>query len=200
MRSRIPLLLSTIGSLLTQPALAELDLMPRFTSVVADGIVVRRPYFADGAKRFTVKVDSETEIAELEGSAIFRFKNVTHASTRLRPSPLKPADAFDAENLKRYQAAARGMLPAFAEEVRMEGETADVYPIRDWTSYQFAFTYRLGQDLMRESITFLNIAPAQQIVVQVGAKEANFADIASRSFNIVRRWHQLDPSEQQGIN
>jgi hypothetical protein len=46
---------------------------------------------------------------------------------------------------------------------------------------------------MRETITFLNLEPKKQIVFQIRSTEANFAVVAGRGEDIMRRWHEVLP-------
>ena len=69
------------------PAFA-LDLSPQFITTLEDGMTYRRPYFSDGDKKYTVSLDTETELTACEDGALFRFVKFSRADMRLRPSPL----------------------------------------------------------------------------------------------------------------
>jgi hypothetical protein len=180
----VPFLLS-LGS-----SLAAIDLTPRFLAQEADGTTTSRPYFTDGNKRFGIKIDSETKVIPYDNGALFRFKNFPDARMQLLHSPVE-AGPFNEERLPLCEAAARKLLPEGAAEVVLIESTSDPIPLNDWTSYRFTFSYRSAGQARRQSITFLNLDPATQIIMQVAAREKNFELIGRRSFDIIRRWHEV---------
>jgi len=50
-------------------------------------VITKRAYFTDSQRKYAVPMKGDLEISEYEGGAIFRFKNIAMASTRLRRSP-----------------------------------------------------------------------------------------------------------------
>jgi len=177
-----------------------LDLTPHYVTTVVDGIPIRRPCFVDGDKKYAVTVDGETQLTGYEGSAIFNFSKFPRAVMRLAPSPLKPEIAFEGEPLERYRAAAFGSLLNGAEAPVLESEMSNVLPINQWTSQRFTFAYRFTGAPMRESVTFLNLDGKQQIVLQIRAREADFATVAARAEDIIRRWHEVVPGTESAGN
>ena len=105
---------SVVSALLASFALGEVDLKPRFYTVNLGGYTIRRPYFADGDKKFAVTIDSDTEVAEDNGGAVFRFKSIPQASVELRKSPVAAARGFGREILQDYNRLAQSMLGATA--------------------------------------------------------------------------------------
>ena len=178
---------------LSAASVSALDLTPAFILTEADGVSIRRPYFADGDKKYAVTLDSETELTPYEDGALFRFIRFDHAEMRLRPSSFSAEIKFGPETLAAYQEAARKLLPQVAEGIVLEKEAAGLLPINGWTSHRFTFKYTTPAGPVRESITFLNILPTQQVIVQVYAMDKNFEDACGRADDIIRRWHQLDP-------
>ncbi len=176
-----------------------IDLTPQYVSTIDDGVVSQRPYFADGEKKYAVKLDSETKLSAYEGGALFTFAKSPDARMLLRPSPLPSALPFP-DNLPQYEEAARGLLPPDAQDVALVTKVADPLPINDWKSYSFTFTYHTANQPRRQSITFLNLKPSEQIVMQAAASEADFENIAGRAFNIIRRWHEVPASSEQRFN
>lgn len=189
MKTPISLLLAI--SALTASAL---DLSPNFITTTADGISIRRPYFSDGGKKFSVTLDLETELIPYEDGALFRFVKLKNAEMRLRPSSFPAETGFGPETLDRYQEAARKLIPQGAEGVVLERQTPNPMSINQWKSHRFEYKYRTTAGEVRESITFLNITPTQQVIVQVHAMEKNFVDASERAWDILRRWHEVDPS------
>lgn len=175
-------------SALSAPAL---DLSPNFANVASDGIEIRRPYFTDGGKKYAVTLNSETELVPYDDGALFIFIKLKHAEMRLRPSFFSVEIKFT-DTLDRYQEAARKLLPQMAEGVVLEQQTKNPLPINGWQSHRFVYKYNTPAGEVRESITFLNIIPSQQVIIQVYAPSKDFADASERGFDIIRRWHELD--------
>lgn len=177
-----------------------IDLVPRYVSTMDDGVVSQRPYFADGDKKYAIKLDSESKLTESEDGALFSFEKFPGATMRLRRSPLHPEMTFGAEYLERYQQAACGLLPGGAQEVALVEKTPNPLPINGWQSYRFTFSYRIANQTRRQSITFLDLTPTEQIVMQTAASERDFNEISGRAFNIIRRWHEVMPEDERPFN
>ena len=176
------------------------DLVPHYISTTTDGVIVRRPYFADGEKKYGIKIDSETKLTAFEGGALFRFDKFPDAAMRLRASPISAPGAFHPETLERYQQVARSLLPPGAEEVVLAESALDPLPINGWQSYRVTFSYRAATDPRRQSVIFLNLKPTEQILVQTDSAERSFNEVSARAFNIVRRWHEIQPEDEQPYN
>jgi hypothetical protein len=172
---------------------SALDLAPKFINTSADGITIRRPYFSDGSKKYSVTLNVETELVPYEDGALFRFIKLKNAEMRLRPSSFSTEVKFAPDTLDRYQDAARKLLPQIAQEVTLVEETPNPVTINRWKSHRYVFKYKTPTGEVRESITFLNITPDQQVIVQVYAMEKDFTDAAARAWDIIRRWHELNP-------
>jgi len=170
-----------------------LDLSPQFITIVSDGIAIRRPYFSDGDKKYALTLNIETELTPFEDGALFRFVKLSQAEMRLRPSPLGVDTAIEDASKDKYEEAARKLLPQDAAEVVLDQVTFDPLPINGWKGIRFLFHYRLPSGEMRESLTFLNIIPTQQVVVQTASLAKDFSDASDRAYDIIRRWHELDP-------
>ena len=176
------------------------DLIPHYISTMTDGVVVRRPYFADGEKKYAVKLDTETKLTESEGGASFRFDKFPGAMMRLRGSPISAQIAFGPDSLARYQQAARELLPAEAQEIVFVESAPNPLPINNWQSYRFTFSYHVASEARRQSITFLDLKPTEQIVIQTASSERDFNEISARAFNIIRRWHEVVPEDESLFN
>ncbi|MES2572158.1 MAG: hypothetical protein V4710_19135 [Verrucomicrobiota bacterium] len=193
-------LLSGIAALLLPGVASAIDLTLRYVTTYTDGIPVRRPCFIDGDKKYAVTLDSQTELVAAEGSTLFHFTKFPRALMHLRPSPMKASIAFDPVSLPQYRAAALQLLPRELQNPLVVAEETNVLPINDWKTRRITFTYEVGGNAVRESVLFLNLEPAQQIVVQVRAGESDFALISARAEDILRRWHEVLPEAEQAQN
>lgn len=175
------------------------DLVPHYISTMTEGVVIRRPYFADGTKRYGIKVDTETKLTEFEGGALFRFDKFPEATVRLRSSPVPAQTGFTPETFETYRQAASALLPSGATAVEIVGSEVNPYPINGWSSLRLTFSYRITNFMRRQSITFLNLKPTEQIIIQTAANEPNFAEVSARAFNIIRRWHEIAAEEDSQL-
>lgn len=185
----------TLSLLLATGALSAfaLDLSPSYINMQADGITIRRPYFSDAGKKYAITMDSETELKSYDDGALFTFIKFSHAEMRLRPSSFSVEEKFVPDTLARYEEAARKLLPQIAENVTLIEQVKNPWPINRWQSHRFVFKYTTAAGEAHESITFLNITPIQQVIVQMYASARDFQDVAARGSDIIRRWHELDP-------
>jgi hypothetical protein len=186
---------ATIGLIIALSAVSAsaLDLTPNFTLVASDGVVLQLPYFMDGAKKYSLILNSDTELTPDDGGALFRFIKYDHGEMRLRLSSFGVDVGFGPDTLDAYQQAATKMLPQVAEGVVLEKQLKNPLPMNAWQSYRFYFKYTTAAGSVRESITFLNITPTQQVVMDVYAMESNFDIVAARADDVIRRWYELDP-------
>ena len=170
-----------------------LDLTPNFASVESDGVVLRNPYFTDAGKKYGLILNMETELTPYEDGALFKFTKLDHAEMRLRHSPVGADVKFGPDTLDAYEQAARKLLPQLAEGVVLEKQAKNPLPMNAWESHRFVFKYTTPSGAKCESITFLNILPKEQVVVQVYANEKQFTGAAWRADDIIRRWYELNP-------
>ena len=171
---------------------SALDLTPTFINTVADGVIIRRPYFTDAGTKYSLTLDMETELTPYEDGSLFRFSKFKQGEMRLRPSSFSPDIKFAPDTLGQYEEAARKMLPEVATKVTLVEQVKNPWPINGWQSHRFVFSYATASGEVQESITFLNIVPTQQVIVQVYASAKDFADVSSRGYDTIRRWHELD--------
>lgn len=176
------------------------DLTPRYISTTTEGVVIRRPYFADGSKRFGIKLDSGTSLTAAEGGALFRFNTFPEATMRLRPSPLPAQTGFNPETFDAYVQAARTFLPAGASGIEMLESQLNPFPINGWLSLRVIFSYQAANQGRRQSVTFLNLKPTEQVIIQTIANERDFNEISARGFDIIRRWHEIEPEDESPFN
>lgn len=176
------------------------DLTPHFIDQNRDGVMIRCPFFTDGSRKFGIRIDAETKLSAFEGGALFRFDKMPEASMRLRRSPVFAETGFGSETFAGYQQAARSFLPPGATEVALVENEANPLPINHWSSLRITYFYQIANQAHRQSATFLNLKPTEQIVVQTTADERNFEDVSNRAFGIVRRWHEILPEEAEPFN
>jgi hypothetical protein len=177
---------------------AELDLRPKRTNV-GNGLI-QRAYFTDGNKQFSVTIDGLTELDESEGGALFRFTNLSQATMRLQKSPFAKPLPFDDASLPLYAKAASEMLPKNSQELVLIRQTPNVLPVNRWKSYRFEYRHQIGGVTFCESITFLNFDPNVQIVIRTGCRDKDFPAVSSRADDIIRRWDEVQPNDEQGLN
>ena len=87
-----------------------------------------------------------------------------------------------------------------AADVALVASEANPFPINHWESLRITFSYQVANQSHRQSVTFLNLKPTEQIVVQTTADERNFEEVSTRAFNIIRRWHEILPEESAPFN
>ncbi len=174
-------------------SLSALDLTPNFAPMASDGIVLTNPFFTDGGKKYGVILNMDTELTSYGDGAKFKFTKLDHAEMILRHSPFDVNVKFGPDTLDAYEQAARKMLPQVAEGVTLERQLKNPLPMNAWESHRFIFKYTTPAGVSRESITFLNILPGEQVVMQVYAKDAQFENAAARADDVIRRWYEVDP-------
>ena len=179
---------------------AGLDLTPRFSFRKDGGYVARRACFSDGVKKYAIPLKDDMDVVPHEGGALIRFKNVTASAMRLRGSPLDAGLPFTPETLAKYEEAALALLPPGREEVAVVSRAAEPLPINGWTGWRITFSYRNPGGMNSESITFLNVSPAQQIVIQTGSRPGDFEQVQGRADAIMRRWFEMPPEGESDVN
>jgi hypothetical protein len=177
---------------------SALDLTPRFVTTLSDGVSIRRPFFADGARKYALTLNMETALEPYEDGALFRFVTLREAAMRLRPSPFRVDTRFGPESLNLYRETARKLLPPTSTQVELEAVVDNPMPINGWESLRFVFKHRTHTGEWGESITFLNITPEKQVIVQVHAPAPDFVQASERAWDILRRWHELDSLKPHG--
>jgi hypothetical protein len=186
--------------LLAAQATSGLILTPRLITLDLGGRPVRRAYFMDGEKKFAVTMDNETELTPHGDGALFCFTRLPLATVELRRSPIKAGTGFLQENISEYAKVARQFLAATAEVWPEAPIVFDPLPINGWKSCRFNFFYHVGGSPVRADVTFIDLNEKDQIVVITGGTANNYASVRSRSDDIIRRWHEVTPEEERGLN
>lgn len=186
--------------LLASTATSGLVLTPRLVTLDFGGVPFRRAYFMDGEKKFAVTMDNETELSAQGDGAIFRFTRIPLATVELHHSPLKAGTGFSEENIALYAKTARQFLAANAEVWPEEPVTLDPLPINRWKTCRFNFFYHVGGSPVRADVTFIDLNPREQIVVVTGGAANSYPLVRSRSDDIIRRWHEVTPEIESGVN
>jgi hypothetical protein len=161
---------------------------------------LHRACFRDGLKTWAVTIKDDVSVSPLDGGALFRFTNFSQASMRLRRSPLAKDLPFNAESLPKYREAADQLLSAAAEAVEKLEPTENVFPINRWKSWRFVYNYRVAGLSYQESVTFLVLDDGAQIIIHTGAQRKDFELVAARADDIMRRWHEMIPGDETGLN
>jgi hypothetical protein len=185
---------------LAAPGRPELSLTPRLVTLDFAGHSVRRAFFMDGTKKFAVTLDSETEMNPQAGGVLFCFTRLPLATVELRRSPVQAGVPFSQENISSYAKAARQLLAPSAEIWPEEPMVMDPLPINGWKTCRFNFFYRVGGSPIRTDVTFIELSERDQIVLITGASADHYAAVRSRSDDIIRRWHEVTPEDERGVN
>lgn len=185
---------------LAATAAADLNLKPRLVTVSYGSIPVRRAYFMDGDKKFAVTIDNQTELSARGDGAFFAFTSIPLGTVELRHSPIKAGTGFTEENISTYAKTAREMLAPSAEIWPEEPMQMSPLRINGWKSCRFNFVYRVGGSPIRADVTFIDLNEKEQIVVITGSTAETYAAVRERSEDIIRRWHEVTPEEELGIN
>lgn len=121
-------LIASFSFLIFAVAAQATELTPHFFVRRSEGVLVRRPYFADGDKKYGIRIDSETRLTAYQGGALFRFDHLPSAALQLRASAVPATTGFRPETLAIYEKSARTLLPSGATEVTLVA--TEVIPIR----------------------------------------------------------------------
>ena len=167
------------------PAARALDLTPHQVVTANDGPAVPRYFFQDEGKQLSFKLDNKMTISGSSESAAFGFHDLTTGSMKLAKSALPPGLALDEKTAETYRAAARRLLPTQAADVQLEEEAANAIAINRWTSQQYTFVYTVAGLGYRRSITFINLAPQKQLVLDVSASASEYAKTYARSYRVL---------------
>ena len=181
-------------ALITSPTQA-LDLTPHISTRYAAGVVIRRPYFVDGSRKFTVTVPADTDVWDNEGGTLFRFRKMDEGFLALRFSPLTPDRAFVGRSAEMYRAAALRLAPPGATDPVIESEIVDPFPINQWTSHGLILSYHYSGWAIRQCVVFLNINGKQQILCVTSALTKSFDEALALSWGIIRSWRMMAPDE-----
>lgn len=195
-----PLTASIAFLLLASQISASLVLTPQMVTIDFGGVPVRRAYFVDGDRKFAVTMDNETELTSHGGGALFRFSKIPLATVELRRSPIQAGTPFSQANITDYAKTARQFLASTAEVWPEEPVVFDPLPINGWKTCRFNFLYHVGGSPVRADVTFIDLNAQDQIVVITGATAGSYPLVRSRSDDIIRRWHEVTPEEERGVN
>jgi hypothetical protein len=173
-----------------------LDLTPRYIDTYRDGVTVRRLFFADGDQKIGLSINRETTVEEGGGGVVFRFPKFPDILFTLKHSPMSADQPFDGVALAQYQEAARHQLPPGSTDIKILPEEAEPITINRWHSHRFNFSCETGGFVRHVTVTFLNISADEQLLLVVSAKEENFKEAATRSWQIIRSWQPLLPGDE----
>ena len=178
---------------------SAVDLTPRYIDTFEAGVAGHRLYFSDGEKKIGISLGRETDVIAAAGGVIFRFPKFPEASFLVKHSPVTADQPFSGVPLDRYREAARRLLPPGSTEVKALDETRDPLTINRWRSYRLACTFAAGGTPMVQQVTFLNLSADEQLVLVTTASERNFAEVAARSFQIIRSWQPMLPGDEKPV-
>ena len=176
-------------------ARAEIDWTPRFLVTQAEGIQIRRLYFADGAKKYATAFDSETSARADAGGARFAYEKVPSAVFTIHPQTPPIALPADEKLLAEYRKLALACAPEKATDFQLVEEVPDALPINRWQSLRFIFTYNLYGHRKQHCVTFLTLPNGKQARLETTALDKEFGQAQARSEYIIRSWHELASSD-----
>ena len=182
MNKSLALIFSIAACLSTARAL---NLQPREVMIEKDGPPVRRYFFQDEGKRLLFRIDGNMTVGGSTNEAVFRFSDIHDAAMKLSKSRMTPQTAFDEKGLKLYRPTAQSYVPAQATEVLIAEEKPNPIPINGWVGHQFTLTYKLFGSPYRESVTFLNYSPTEQLVFDVRSPDTDYTKTYSRSYRVL---------------
>ena len=162
-----------------------LNLQPREIMIEKDGPPVRRYYFQGQGKRLLFRIDGTMKVRGSANEAVFQFSDIRDGAMKLSKSKMTPKTDFDEKGLKLYRKAARTYVPAQATEVQIAEESASAVSINGWVNHQFVFSYKLFGRPFRESVTFFNYSPNEQLVFDVRSTDPDYAKTYSRSYRVL---------------
>lgn len=181
--------------LLSGTALA-FDFTPQTKELLLDdGATIRRNYFKNGEQLYSFRLDEQIALTGNRNRATFQFQNLQGATMVLTRSPFTPDTPFTGEHLRSYREAAATFAPSGAMEIVEETDGEGLLKINDWHSHRWLFTYRLPGGNIRQSVTFLNITPKEQIAVVVTAFSVDFKEAEAAALGVLHSWHLLTPNE-----
>jgi len=154
-----------------------------------------RIYFNDGGKKYTVSLPYNTDVSGSRFEVTFRFENLRTSSFTLKLSPHSPEQPFDEENLPAYRQTAATLAPPGMQAPPAQEEKENPLAGNGWTSHRIISTYQLPGNNIRQSITFLNLTPTQQIIVIVTAFENEFERTSQQGEALLHSWRSLPEGE-----
>lgn len=180
-------------------ASAAVDLTPRWIDTFAEGMVMRRLYFADGEKKITLSLNRETQVTQQGNGTIFRFDKLQFVDFLVTRSRHTPSEIFEGRYLEQYRDSAKRLLPLQARGAAIHEEVANPLPINDWVSYRFVISAELPSGKIFQEVTFLNLNENDQIVLVTTAPERDFEEARHRSFQIIRTWQPMLPGDEKPL-
>lgn len=177
---------------------SALNLQPQEVTIENDGPPVRRYFFVDESKKILFRIDGRMSVSGSATQAVFHFSDIRNATMRLTRSAIKPEIGFDEKNLELYRSAARGFVPAQANDVQIAEERTDAIPINGWTNHQFVMSYKLFGVLYRQSVTFFNYSLTEQLVFDVVSEANDYEKAYARGYSVLNSFSDYVPARDAG--
>lgn len=114
-----------------------LDLTPKISQRVRDGIESSGVFFLDGTSKYSVTLPVETTVSGEKGEARFSFNDLVGATFVMRSSPLNGSVPFQGSELEAYRKVAFDFVPKGATDARIDKEIPNAMPQNRWTAYRF---------------------------------------------------------------
>ncbi len=183
-----PLTLLLAALALPLAALA-LDLTPKFADMDSDGLVIKLPYFQDGAKRVFIKppegwkIDGNFECANLSSESAPR-STVTFT---LSAKPILPNNESERRALRDAMLALPGKEAA---NVTLEADAPDPLPLNGWKTFEFRVAYDLGDKHFQKSILLVKLNAIEELRITVTGPVLEYPKAAGAAMACLRSWHK----------
>ncbi len=126
---------------------------------------------------------------------MFRIQDFPDLVLALRQSPIPANEAFSGVSLQRYREAGRQLLPAWSRNVKLRAEEAEPLRINGWHSVKFTYSFETVNAYRKQSVVFVSLNSAEQMVLVTASNEQNFDEASMRMWEIIRTWHFLQTGD-----
>ena len=176
-----------------------LDLTPKTYEVpTSNGMSRTRFYFVDGDGKYTVNTNVHTKVSGQRGETVFSFERLQGATLLIKISPHQPDLEFGDQELETYRKTAASFTPAGAVRKGDQEEVSNAFFIEGRSSHGFVSSYTIPGSTIRQSVTFLNLTPKQQIILVTTAFATEFEAAQKQSAQIIDSWHKISDTDLNG--
>lgn len=183
-----PLTLLLAALSLTAAARA-LDLTPHFADMDADGLLIRLPYFQDGAKRVFIKPPEGWKIDGNSERANLSSESAPHSTVTftLSAKPALPGNESERKTLRDAMLALPGKEAA---NVTLEADTPNPFPLNGWKTFEFRVSYDMSAVHFQKSILLVRLNAIEELRITVTAPAQEYAKAAGAAMACLRSWHK----------
>ena len=172
-----------------------LDLTPKLTQRMLNGIETTGLLFLDGTTKYSVTIPVDTTVSGEKGQAHFYFSTLNGATFVMTPSPQTAGVPFEGPGLEAYRKSALSMVPKGATDPVIQKEIPNAMPQSGWVAYRVIVASQIpGMHILQE-ITFWNFSPAEQVVLVTTSVDKMFKLAEAKSLQIMGSWRLLNPGD-----